>query len=159
RAGDWADLGPAGVGHLVGAGGYSPHFNPGAVADLCELSGAAALLHQRPDADAGRSPGGVWSARRAAGVFLHLVLPHPASAAGHWRRRLDESTHVARAADQLAGISLLCLPGVLVALPPGAFASRGRRSPRHEVFAKQSSRQNQPPTQPEPAMNALKFLF
>ncbi len=43
-AGDGADLGASGVGDLVGAGRYPVDVDASAVADLCELPGAAALL-------------------------------------------------------------------------------------------------------------------
>jgi hypothetical protein len=43
-AGDGADLGEAGVGHLVGAGRHSPDVDAGAVADLRELPGAAEIF-------------------------------------------------------------------------------------------------------------------
>ena len=93
------DLGAAGVGDLVGAGRYSADLDAGAVVDLCELPGAAALFEQRADADAGRGAGGVRRAGCAAGLFLDLVFPNAASAAGDRRRRIDGSAHVACPAD------------------------------------------------------------
>src|SRR5579859_876553 len=117
RTGDGTDLGAAGVGNLVGARRYPPDLDVGVVADLCQLSCAAALLEQRADTDAGGGACCIWRAGCTAGLFLDLVFPHAASAAGDRRRWIDGSSHAANVADQLAGISLLCVPHLLVALP------------------------------------------
>ena len=52
RPGDGTDLGASRMGHLVGAGRHPADFNPGALVDLRELSGAAAIFEQRADANA-----------------------------------------------------------------------------------------------------------
>ena len=106
-AGDRAAVGASGVGNLVDLG-CAPDFNPGALADLHQLPDAAPLFDQRPDAGAGRCSGNFRRARCPAGLLLHLDIPHPASSARDRRRRFDRSPHVARVADQLAGIPVFC---------------------------------------------------
>ena len=128
RAGDGADLGASGVGNMVDLG-YAPHPHACAVADLRELSGAATVFQQRPDALVGGGFSRLWRARRSPGLFFHLVFPHAASAAGDWRRRFHRSPHAACAADQLAGLLLLCRAGMLVSLSPGSDAQRHGRDP------------------------------
>ena len=77
----------------------------GAVADLCQLSRAAAFFHGRADAGSGRGPGHFWRPRCADCVFLHLVLPHAASAAGGGGWRIHRSAHAACLAAELARVS------------------------------------------------------
>ncbi len=121
-------LGTTGVGHLVGPGRHSPHFDAGVVADLCELSCAAAILGQRADPEAGRCPCGLWCARRPARLFFHLVFPHATSSACDRRWRLDGPADVTRAADQLDGDSVFRVSGLLVTIPAGKVVPRNRRS-------------------------------
>src|SRR5579863_2068016 len=104
---------------MVGAGRYSADFDVSSLADLCELPRAAALFEQRANANAGRGIGGFWCVGCPAGVLLDLVFSNAASAARHRRRRVDGSENVARAADQLDGVPLLRISGVLVAIPAG----------------------------------------
>ena len=73
---------------------------------------------------------------RAFRLLLDLVLPHPASPAGHGRRRLHRSSHAARAAHELAGIFLLRLSGLLVALPAGKTTARSRSRPCPGIAAR-----------------------
>src|SRR6202030_4281407 len=107
------------------------------------------------------SAGGFRGAGCAPGLFFDLVFPHAASAAGDRRRWVDGSAHVAGAVDQLDGISLFCISGVLVAIPPGSAAPRDRRSARDGIAGRdrRSAVQGQPSAQPEFTMNAIKFLF
>ena len=64
-------------------------LDAGAVADLCELSGSAAIFRQFADSEAGGGAGDFRCAGRAAGLLFDLVFSHAASAAGDWRRRVD----------------------------------------------------------------------
>ncbi len=64
----------------------------------------------------------------SAGLFFHLVFPHPASAAGHWRWRFARSDHGQGAFAVLGGdVGCVGLDGAS-ALSRGSFAV-GRRSP------------------------------
>ena len=105
------DLGAAGMGHLVGAGGYQANLHSRFVADLRELSRAAALFEQRPDADFGCGAGHLRGSRRAPGVSLHMVLSHPAPPAGNRGRRIYGSANAAH--PLLSWMAFLCF-GFLV---------------------------------------------
>src|SRR5580693_6623105 len=115
--GDWADLGASGVGHLVDLG-LAPDLDAGYMAHLRQLPYAAPLLVRWPDAHTRCRAGGAGRALYTVCLLFDLVLPHPAPTAGHRRRRLHRSAHDARATNQLAGVCLLRLYGLLVALSP-----------------------------------------
>ena len=66
-------------------------------------------------------------------LFFHLVFPHPASAARNRWRRFHGPANVAHPAAELAGILLLRIPRLLVALSPREAAARGRQGPRHAI--------------------------
>src|SRR5437899_13050950 len=105
------------MGNLVGARGHSPHVNAGVMADLRELSRAAAILEQRADPDAGGGAGCVWRAGCTTGLPVDMVLPDAAPAAGDRRRRIDGSADAACASVQLGSIFVVWISRVLVALP------------------------------------------
>src|SRR5690349_6969558 len=145
---------------MVGTGRHPSYVHAGVVADLCELSGAAALLEQRTDPDAGRGSRPLWRAGCAAGLFLHLVFPDAASATGDRRRWIDGSAHAAHATHQLAGISLLRISDLLVALPPRAIKAGCRAGTRHGVAGRSGCvGETQHALGSGSTMNAIKFLF
>ena len=99
-------------------------FNPGAMADLCQLPGSATFLEQCADADAGGGSRRFWGAGCASGLPFHLVLPDTTSAAGDRWRRIDGSPHAARAFVQLDGVPVVWISRLVVALPSGVTAPR-----------------------------------
>src|SRR5262249_26761630 len=113
-------------GHLVDLG-PAPDADPGAVADLCFVPDAAALLVERTDAADRRRTRRAGRAGCSAGLLFHLVLSHAASVAGHRWRRFARSPHGACAVDQLGRLQRLRVFGVLVAVSPGSAAARGGR--------------------------------
>src|SRR5208283_2190849 len=149
RADYGPDLGASGLGHLVDVG-HAPDLDPGAVAHLCELSFSAPFLLRWTNAIAGGRLGGFGRAVRALCLLFDLVFPHPAPAAGDGWRRIHRPTHAARAAHQLAGVFLLRISGLLVAVSAGDSAARRRPGPCHGI-ADEPSR--------ECAMSGNGYLF
>src|SRR5215469_6148833 len=146
RADYRSHLGATGLGHLVDLG-PAPYFDPGAVADLCELFDPATVFHQQSDSAAGGRSRHLWRIGCPPGLFLHLVFPHPASLAGDRRRGIARSPHGPRAASQLGRIPLAGVAGLFYPLSPRSRPARSRRGRGRGVAARGL------------AMNSLHYLY
>jgi len=124
RAGDGPIWARPVWGNLVGSGRHSAYFDAGIVADLCKLSGA------RRFSDSAQTQ----KLAAVLAVFGALDVPlvyfsiwffrtqHPQPVIG--RRWFDGPADVTRAADQLAGILMFRVSGLLVEVPAGKAAAR-----------------------------------